>query len=522
MLSALVFMGCFGFLFLSALSNKKYFKVPNLALFIAFLGVICISSILNKEFSFSLNINAILWMFVFLFYLYPQGYHMLCNKPKYITVLFTVIVVILTALMLISLPMYIYDVDYDFYKTTGAFTNQGFSNQYIRLWGVFQEANYGAVYSAVGLIIAIYLFSKTKKVLPRILLVFSSSLFMSFIVLSGSRTTQLITIVISAWTALYISLTKLNSTNKKRYILSVVSCILAIITYIGIFTTVKNVLPYIKVAIRNNTTYEKYEEIHKDYDSFYQNGDVNVVRGYYTENSNPYTKEPQTTVPPTTQEPYSTEETTTTETPKTTETPTTTEIPTTTEAQTNAEESTIAEKTTIPGPNSSNETDKDDNNAVVKLDRTDLGKADFSNGRLQRWYDALQIFKNAPVFGASPRGIYEFARVHNPDTTMAKYWYSISNVYLEILAETGIVGFIIILFLIIKTISLILFNAFKGKYSGSFLTFASVILLLAGAAFLQSDLFFNLTFGGFTFWLLMGLMNNIDKYYDVTKDEKND
>ena len=597
-LSAVIFAGCFGFMFLNFLSNRKYLKIPNVVLFSAFVIVIGITTIINKDYCFSDNIKAILWMIVFFFYLFPTGYHLMATKPNYITILFSIIVATLSVLMLVSLPMYLFDIDYDFYKTTGAFTNQGFSNQYIRLWGVFQEANYGAVYSAIGLILAIYLFLRTKKILPRVLLVISSCMFMSFVVLSGSRTTQLVTIVISAWFAFYIAMTKSKGINKKSIAISAISCVLAVSMYLGVFAAVKNVLPYIKLAVRNNSNYEKYEKIHQNYDAFYKDGDVNVVKGYYSEDSNPYEKEPETTEPTTTEAPttqattdvsettdpiFTTESTTLDPSISLPDTPILTSVESTAkgvkftwEAVEGNDRYTVYRKTynaetqkwntwrplnryvsetsyvdttaksgtyykyTVKSHNAAGfgSYDKeglklqflapqtpakpDKGDTVVKLDRTDLGKQDFSNGRLERWSNALEIFKSAPIFGASPRGVYLFAREHNPETTMAKYWYSISNVYLEILAETGIVGFIIIFFIMVKTALTILYNIFKQRFSSVFLIFSSVILLLAGVAFLQSELFFNLTFGGFIFWLLLGLINNMYTFKETLQGEEND
>ncbi len=613
LLSAVIFAGCFGFMFLNFLSNRKYLKVPNVFLFAAFIVVMGITTLINKDYCFSDNVKAILWMLVFFFYLYPTGYHLMSRRPKYITILFSVIVVTLTALMLVSLLMYIYDVDYDFYKTTGAFTNQGFSNKYIRLWGVFQEANYGGIYSAAGILLSLYLFLKTKKVFPRILLALASSMFMCFIVLSGSRTTQLVTIVISAWMAFYISFSKAKKYNAKQVALSVISCLLSVLIYVGVFAAVKNVLPYVKLAIRKNTTFEEYEKIHLSYDNWYKNGDVNVLRGYYTDDINPYGKKSDSTDEATSNENTTTQEdkvTVTknqnTEEPKSRSKKSDTAIKPTSKARNITTKTSYDESVLdIPKLKSISCTEKGvvfswhpvngaeryvvyrriynskakawdeweainrhvkatsivdetvefgkyyiytvkaacktgysafdesglrvqflppqmpgDPNEIVELERTDLDKQDFSNGRLERWGDAIDIFKSAPIFGASPRGIFEFAQVHNPETTMAKYKYSISNVYLEILVETGIIGALVILLIIAKTALTIIFNTFKKRYDSKFLVLSSLVLLLAGAAGLQSDLFFNLTFGGFTFWLLLGLINNIDTFYDSVKGVK--
>lgn len=454
LLSYAAFAGCLFFSALNFLSCREYFKTPNSIIFAAFTGILCVSIIVNKDFAFASNIKALLWILVFFFYIYPLGRNMLFNNKKYVKVLFSTVVITFTALMLLSLTTYYFDVDYTFYKTTGTLTNQGFSNDYIRLWGVFQEANYGAIYTSAALIMAMYLFVKTKKLVLRVLLAIASVLFLLFIILSGSRTAQLITSIAVGWIAFYTVFTKYEAKAIKKALFSILSCLLSVLLYLCLFAGIKFVLPYTKAAVANMVSPSTYAAVHKAYDNFYRNGKVNVIEGFYDD---------ATTLP---------------------------------------EDTTDPDNTTDPEQNGPGA-------EINKLERPDIAnKTDITNGRLRRWIDAFKIFKAAPILGTSPRGISEFAQAHAPDTTMAKYYFSISNIYLEILVETGIIGFAVLLIIIAKTLLLFFKKTYKGPFSFGFLTHSTIVLILACSAFLQSDLFFTLSFGGTVFWLAMGYINN--------------
>ena len=111
---------------------------------------------------------------------------------------------------------------------------------------------------------AVYLISHTRQrpaaliytVFPRILLALASSMFMCFVVLSGSRTTQLVTIIISAWMAFYTTMSKSKKYNIKQIAFSVIACLLSVLVYVGAFAAVKNLLPHVKIAARKAVTFK--------------------------------------------------------------------------------------------------------------------------------------------------------------------------------------------------------------------------------------------------------------------------
>lgn len=422
------------------LYDRSFFCVKNIWLLIAFVAVCVISALINFRFDLVSNVKAIGWMCIFFFLMYPNGYRSSLERSREISAVFITSVITVSILVAVSLPMYFCNVDYTFYKTTGAFVNHGFSRGYMRLWGVFQEANSAAVYVSAALFMAFYLFKKNKSKLVRAFLVVDCFMMIVFIVLTNSRTIQLGLMLISAWAALYMALTRLSINKIKRFFVSAVSCVLAVVLCYSAFAAVRYALPYVKYGLSQITSRRTTKAIHLVYDRAYQLGKVNVIDGYLSSDGT---------------------------------------------------------------HDDSNELEMPDEPQI--LDRTDLeGKDDYSNGRFQRWSDGFKVFLKSPIYGVSPRGIASFAKEYCPDTYIAKYNYNIHNAYIEILAAAGVLGAAFMLLFLFKFALFVLKNVFSKKVTPGFLVCSSIALLLAFAAFLASDLFFNLTFGGIIFWLVIG------------------
>lgn len=437
-----------GFLIIGAkwIYDRAFFQIRNIWILIGFLAVCAISSVLNFRFELVSNVKAIGWMSIFFLLVYPSGYRCAVHKSREMNAVFVTAVITMWVLVALSLPMYFCDIDYTFYKESGALTNQGFSQQYLRLWGLFQDANCAAVYCCVTLIITMYLFRKTHKIVARILLAIAALSMVMYIVLTGSRTVQLVATIVGAWAALYSSFTRIAAKAFKRYALSVLCCALAAAVLHFAFVGIRFSLPYVKYGVVSISNGNVINSIHSAYDCVYRFGDVNVVDGFLVEGDLP----------------------------------------------------------------------ADGENELEILDRTDLeGKEDISNGRFTKWSDAIKIFSESPIFGVSPRGISAFGKVHQPDTNIAKYGYSTHNFFLEILTGTGVVGFAVALFILLKTASSILKITFNKRFSKGMLLMSSTVLMLVGASFFESDLFFILTFGGLIFWLMLGNIARLDTNKDI-------
>lgn len=148
-----------------------------------------------------------------------------------------------------------------------------------------------------------------------------------------------------------------------------------------------------------------------------------------------------------------------------------------------------------------------DNSPVDRID----APTDFSNGRLERWKDALELTAERPFFGLSPRNIIIFANENDTDTLMNTLDTAIHNTYLELLAGTGIIGgFIMLIFLILAAVCVIK-TTLNSSHDLKIVISSTLVLIIALAAvFLPDLIFFQLNFAGMMLWLCLGHCLNTD------------
>ncbi len=447
--NGLVTAAFFGFgLLIVALNlwlDRDHATKANVGLFIAFLAVCGISTLINFKYDFISNVKAIAWMCLFFFLIYPCGFHHKERNKKDITAIFITAIILFSLSVLISLPMYFFSINYT-YLGTNQFDNvltQGFHKDYLRLWGIFCDPNTASVYSFVVLLMSLYLFIKTKSISARIGLVLADIFIVIFIVLSGSRTAKIAIAITCAWIVFYVLYTLLREKTKlKRIGFSFLSVILSLIASYSVLETVSFALPYAKRGLRSICSTSFIHSIHEGYDDLYKATNLNIVDGFLSEDS-------------------------------------------------------MSDK----------EDDKDES-----LDRPDLsGKEDISNGRFAKWEDALEIFMAAPIFGASPRGASSFGQAHCPDNEISLYQKAAHNFVLEIMMGTGIAGLLIVLAILLNVAFIILKTTVRKRFYANYFVYSSILLMLVCSSMFLSDLFFNLTFGGLAFWLVMGIINGEDK-----------
>ena len=452
-------MGC-------ALVSPKPYIHRSQWLPLGFLAICVISTGLNLQFELMSNIKAIAWMALYFFLLLPGGWDAEKEDKCWRRVMWTAVIT-LFAMAFFSLPMYFFDVDYFYVKETGFVNNQGFSREFMRLWGLYNDANTAGVYSLVGMCMAAYLFTQSKKRLTRIFLIYTEVVLFLMMVLTNSRTALVALVVAAAWIAGYCLLTRIRLTLWKRLGFTVVGMAVALAVTLGLCEAVKWTVPYVKVGVKSLTTESVNGAIHRGYDRLYQKSDLNITEGYYVE---PGTQKPE----PDATEPDATE-------PVATE-PVATEPGTTEPVET---------KPSAP--------------VVESLDRQDK-KEDLSNGRFQKWSEVMEVVRYKPIFGASPRGISAAAKQVAPQSTVARFGFAAHNSMLEVLAGTGAVGFVIVLVILVLVAWKILRAAFTAAFCWKTLLYSTVLLMMMCEMMFISDVFFGMTFGGVAFWLSAGRM----------------
>ncbi|MDR1364426.1 MAG: O-antigen ligase family protein [Oscillospiraceae bacterium] len=151
---------------------------------------------------------------------------------------------------------------------------------------------------------------------------------------------------------------------------------------------------------------------------------------------------------------------------------------------------------------------------IIRLDISQSG--DISNLRFRIWLSAWELFKTTPIFGTSPRGIVEYAKMVIPDTFIVKKNYLlIHNTYISAFVYTGILGAIFILTFLIKAFLEVLFFYKKKLFKSDnlYLDFLviSVLAIAIYGIFEQEIIFFN-TANLLIFWLFLGEIIKCIKY----------
>ncbi|MBO5412323.1 MAG: glycosyltransferase [Clostridia bacterium] len=430
--------------------DRDYRVKANVGLFIAFVAVCALSTLINFKYDFIANVKAIGWMGLYFFLLYPFGFHHAETKDKTLSRIFLSAFIVYVALVLLSLPMYFFNVEYAYAggNLTGEFYTKGFHGEYLRLWGVFNDPNSAAAYAIVVIGMSVYLFSRYRALASRIAFVIGDLLLVIFLVLAGSRGAILAFVLACAWVAFYCVYQYVRVPKGKKVGASVLACILAGLIGYGGLVGVANVMPSVKKGVNELCGQSVSRSVHIAYDNAYKALGLNVVYGYYEE------------------------------------------------------------KDDVEGDGN------DPEDSVGVGGRPDLEyKDDVSNGRFDKWLDAVEIFLCAPIFGASPRGASSFGKVHCPNNEIALLGAAAHNALFEVLMSTGALGILLILVIFLGT-AIAVFQQLKKKFNAEFLLGSTLVLALLVYAMFVSDLFFIISFGGVSFWLAMGLVHGIRQTVD--------
>ncbi len=445
------------------LVNRDYMSVPRMKTLFVFVLISIISMLFNFKYAFMSNVKAIGWMTLFLFLVYPSGANGLKQeKDRDVTLVFTSAFIASALLVALSIPMYLFDVDYSYINENiiGFYSSQGFSHEFARLWGVFGDANTGAVYSFIALIMSVYLFSKGKNVLVRILIVFTDVLIFMYNVLSGSRTAMVVLLAACAWLVFYPVLKKVKGTTVKRTLLAALSAVVAVVLVFGLYQGMQKTIPYIKLGVKNASSYAVEKNVHSMYNTLYSM--ERVQSNYIPVDDSGYTDK-----------------------------------------------------------DGNKDKDKNKNNKLESIDRSDVSeKGDYTNGRIAKWQDAVEIFLASPFVGASPRGSSEFGKVHCPDNDISRYGYAVHNTYLEVLMCVGALGILAVLVLLLSTLKTVLKKTYRKEFSIRFMCASGIVLASVCSAAFLTDIFFNLTFGGLACWFSMGIVNADEKELPEETDKK--
>lgn len=261
--------------------DKNVLKSKNIGWLFAFIFIYGISTIVNAKYGIIDNIKTIGILFIFFFTLYAYGEkHDKYDFENDLVTVFLTYNLTMGIFLILGIVMYFFDIGYEVsYFDASA---QGFSKEYLRLWGLFTEANCAAVYSLVVLVSACWLYKKVNRTELKILLIINITNSFLFVVLTLSNTAKLVFLICILWMVFCIEWFKCKDEHiiKRAVILLFIPCICATLLF-GVIKTTEKVLPYTKHMIQAFPMYETVQKnINKGFDYLYVDiGSIPVVSG---------------------------------------------------------------------------------------------------------------------------------------------------------------------------------------------------------------------------------------------------
>ena len=144
---------------------------------------------------------------------------------------------------------------------------------------------------------------------------------------------------------------------------------------------------------------------------------------------------------------------------------------------------------------------------IISLERHDVNEENISNNRFSIWKSAIEVSQGKRIFGVSPRNLLSYATEEFPDSYLVRMDYETHNGYLALFVNSGIMGTLAMLVLIVDVIRLIcryLKCKKKQEYDSEVIMLFSVLFIIAGSAIFQPEIFFVNSYGAAIFWLCLG------------------
>lgn len=212
---------------------KKYRKMPCLILMVLFCLSFLLSTFMNRQYGMTDNLKWILWTGLQFFALYvcdverdTEKYRKEFNVIAHLMIIGTAIAAAASLIMLTQ--------SYSEFLTTaeGEFIVTGFT--WDRLWGVYTDPNYGAVFSVIGVVLSVY-FLLRQKGIKKVLYIITAILDFGYVIYSDSRTGEIAFVLCTGWLLYFYLIRKGNSAKdkKQKYIrclksILILICIMAV------------------------------------------------------------------------------------------------------------------------------------------------------------------------------------------------------------------------------------------------------------------------------------------------------
>lgn len=225
-----------GFVVLFRLLNfKKYISARGIVWLVLFCGSYLLSTLLTRQYGLMENIQALIWMVIqfFIVYTYNNSAPIEQDKKeiKILGWLFLGYTFLMAAAALVMLI-----TDYNNYRPAGdTAVISGFL--WNRLWGLYTDPNYGAVFSIISMVLSVAFYKASKKPV-RVFFIVNIVFQILYITFSDSRT-ALVALMATVFAAAFLLLLRAKKLEKQKVpVRAVISVALALVLAVGSAVTI--------------------------------------------------------------------------------------------------------------------------------------------------------------------------------------------------------------------------------------------------------------------------------------------
>ena len=278
------FFAMFGFalLMLDFFVYKNFKKMKYYSIYLLFIVVAIISSLLNMKYGITDNAKTIIWLFVQMGLFTTMG-QLFTQKQydKWLTIFFSISGAIWGFASVVSLYQYLFVDGYVIYMNK-RFLRQSLYDNW--LFGVFIDPNLGAFVAFIIVLGMIYLFRKYKVSWLRALCVINSIIQLSYIILSGSRSTSVCMICSVSYTIIYL-LVRFYQKKKSvklpvRFISYLLVPLAVAVTISASFNLFRTGTTKISAIISPERHQQEDELVRKDIENNETNNRTDIWKGY--------------------------------------------------------------------------------------------------------------------------------------------------------------------------------------------------------------------------------------------------
>ncbi len=240
-----VFAGFFG-LFLFAIDffiYRDFRKMKYYPVYIAFIVCAAVSSVLNYSYGITSNLSTLVWLVVQMGLFATMG--QLFTKKQYdrwLTLFFLFSGLMWGIASAVSLYQYVFVSGYRVFLNERMIRQSLYDN---RLFGVFIDPNLGAFVAFLVIWGMIYLIRKYTSKIARAIAVLNIVIQLFYIILSGSRSTEICMILSLSYTIIYLLIKRYRLSSRKpsmiirilSYIAAPVVCAVILVSFFTLFKT---------------------------------------------------------------------------------------------------------------------------------------------------------------------------------------------------------------------------------------------------------------------------------------------